>query len=509
MVENLENATRIGDYSFTGNIPASFDSLNLPYCTYVGRYGLNFNIKKLILGSIESISSRITTSDNTYGKMSTLEHIECGDTLTDIGSVGLNGYSKLQQIILHSSTPPTLASTSAFNNTNNCPIYVPDVSVEAYKQATNWSAYADRIMSMFYYLGYIDFADPNVLQVLLDAGYDTDADGKISIEEAAAVTDINNVFANNNNITTFNEFKYFTGITDTTKMSYIFWGCKNLREITLPESITHIRRAFFYNTVITELTIPKNVVYANEIFENCNTIKKVIIETNYNWTNDAFAWSSIEQYVLSPNVTNYIEKDRCIYSSDGSTFIGIPAKANLPSSWADGVTSLSKYCFYRNNLIDSIVIPESTVVINGFQKASIRKVRIDSVFTNVQMPFADSVVKIVDITKNNTITPSLFSYARQLKTLLLTENNVYPLSGAFGNNPIAWNSGGYIYVPDDLVDSYKAADNWSTYANQIKPINVVDTLPDISTVAENDLYKVGDVYWKAELVDEVLTWVEI
>ena len=67
----------------------------------------------------------------------------------------------------------------------------------------------------------------------------------------------------------------------------------------------------------------------------------------------------------------------------------------------------------------------------------------------------------------------------------------------------------FIYVPDNLVDSYKAAENWSKYANQIKPINVADTLPAIGSVAENDLYKIGEVYWKAEMVDNVLTWVEI
>ena len=67
----------------------------------------------------------------------------------------------------------------------------------------------------------------------------------------------------------------------------------------------------------------------------------------------------------------------------------------------------------------------------------------------------------------------------------------------------------YIYVPDASVEAYRTATNWSTYASQIKPINVADTLPDISTVAESDLYKVSDVHWKAELVDEVLTWVEI
>ena len=27
---------------------------------------------------------------------------------------------------------------------------------------------------------------------------------------------------------------------------------------------------------------------------------------------------------------------------------------------------------------------------------------------------------------------------------------------------------GYVYVPDDMVDTYKSATNWSTYASQIK-----------------------------------------
>jgi len=34
---------------------------------------------------------------------------------------------------------------SAFNDTNNCPIYVPSESVEAYKSASGWSNYASRI----------------------------------------------------------------------------------------------------------------------------------------------------------------------------------------------------------------------------------------------------------------------------------------------------------------------------------------------------------------------------
>ena len=48
-------------------------------------------------------------------------------------------------------------------------------------------------------------------------------------------------------------------------------------------------------------------------------------------------------------------------------------------------------------------------------------------------------------------------------------------SNAFKLTPIASGTG-YIYVPAALVDSYKAATNWSVYADQIRAI---EAYPDI------------------------------
>lgn len=97
-----------------------------------------------------------------------------------------------------------------------------------------------------------------------------------------------------------------------------------------------------------------------------------------------------------------------------------------------------------------------------------------------------------------------------LKTAIIETVSVPTMrdSFCFDNTPVA-SGNGYIYVPSESVDDYKNATNWNEYAAQIKPINVADTLPVIGSVAENDLYRIGDVYWKAELVDEVLTWVEL
>ena len=63
--------------------------------------------------------------------------------VTSISSNAFNGCANLQKLIFRYAIPPTLGA-SAFANTS-FPIYVPDASLEAYKTATNWKQYADRI----------------------------------------------------------------------------------------------------------------------------------------------------------------------------------------------------------------------------------------------------------------------------------------------------------------------------------------------------------------------------
>ena len=79
------------------------------------------------------------------------------------------------------------------------------------------------------------------------------------------------------------------------------------------------------------------------------------------------------------------------------------------------------------------------------------------------------VVKF-DFPKLHTIKANAFSWG-VTETMILRVNSVCTLenASALGNCPIARGTG-YIYVPKALVDSYKSATNWSTYANQIRAI---------------------------------------
>lgn len=58
--------------------------------------------------------------------------------------------NSLVAINVLSVLPPSLIHKNAFNNTNNCQIYVPYESFNAYKTATNWNYYENRIFPMAY-----------------------------------------------------------------------------------------------------------------------------------------------------------------------------------------------------------------------------------------------------------------------------------------------------------------------------------------------------------------------
>ena len=76
-----------------------------------------------------------------------LTSVTIPSSVTSIDSYAFQYCSRLASVIVEATTPPSLGS-SVFNNTNNCPIYVPSASVNDYKSASGWSTYASRIQAI-------------------------------------------------------------------------------------------------------------------------------------------------------------------------------------------------------------------------------------------------------------------------------------------------------------------------------------------------------------------------
>lgn len=127
----------------------------------------------------------------------------------------------------------------------------------------------------------INFADPSV-EALCVGNWDTNGDGKLSKAEAAAVTDLGEVFRENKEITSFDELQYFTGLTSIGE--HTFADCSNLSSIKIPINVTSLcAYAFEECRKLTTVTIPKSVNSLHIPFYGCHGLKSIIVE----WTSPA------------------------------------------------------------------------------------------------------------------------------------------------------------------------------------------------------------------------------
>lgn len=152
----------------------------------------------------------------------------------------------------------------------------------------------------------ITFADKNV-KALCVANWDTNGDGELSYEEAEAVTDLGQVFAQNESIKEFDEFEYFTGLTTIT--SYAFALCHNLLSISLPTSITSIgEEAFSGCQNLREIIIPESLISIERgAFVGCEKLVSVSIPNSVlTIGEDAFGACSSLAYVTIPESVSSI-----------------------------------------------------------------------------------------------------------------------------------------------------------------------------------------------------------
>lgn len=79
----------------------------------------------------------------------------------------------------------------------------------------------------------------------------------------------------------------------------------------------------------------------------------------------------------------------------------------------------------------------------------------------------------IELEKIRTIGEFAFGRSACLHTIVIQQYSCSLGADAFYDTPIG-DGIGYIYVPDNAVQNYKTATNWSTYANQILPIGSID-----------------------------------
>jgi hypothetical protein len=491
-------------------------------------------------GLVRAVLPNLTTlGGSDFRESSNLEMVELGAGLTSSMSWTFYQCKKLATLIMRATTPPT-ADANTFSGTklSSGVIYVPDASVDAYKAATNWSTYADRIYPLSVYEAgglenVITFADPAVEAVCL-ANFDTDGNGVLMKSDAEAVTSIGDIFVGNTDITSFDELQYFTGIDVVGSFgwgkNHGFSGCTSLRSIVLPTSAKSLCNGCFSNTTsLTSLKGTENITtLGHSTFGNDTFMNSAITDVDFSNLqdiigNDAFLGSSIKVVnfpklkTLGMGAFKQSKVERVISlgeitSLDGTSDYarGMFYGCTLLESVAlpETLHTIGALCFRNCSALKDCNIPESVTTIGAeaFYGASLDGK--DIVLKNVQslqastfkqskirsiiMPNVITTTGTVDFAVGNFYQCTSLEYALFGKTLssigggefnncsemraFVCLANVPPTMAAqcFNNTLIASGSG-YIYVPDASVEAYKGATNWNTYADQIKGISQLAT----------------------------------
>ena len=137
-----QNITYIPNFAFA--LCYGLTSINISN----GVTGIGQNAFRQCLGLEEIILPDVTTISNAAFSASGLKRVVLGSKLIAMAAQVFSNCEQLEQVVLHSVSPPTLGTNVFANLPDDCIIYVPSESVEAYKTANRWSGYATHIQAI-------------------------------------------------------------------------------------------------------------------------------------------------------------------------------------------------------------------------------------------------------------------------------------------------------------------------------------------------------------------------
>ena len=424
-----------------------------------------------------------------------------GNGVTSIGDGAFRGCSALAEIYCKPTTPPTLGGTAVFDNgPSKRKIYVPSASVDAYKTATNWSAYADQIV-----------ADPSsgasTSQYFIEY---TSTDGAVvtPYAEDFGANLISNVYENGKGRI------YFDGAI--TKIGEnAFRNCSTLSGITIPNGVIECCSNAFNGCSllsrvdITDLSawcgIDFGKVYANPLCYGSKLYLNGVESTDLTIPSDVTA---IKQYAFygCTSLVSVTIHDKVI-SIGGSAF-----GACVSISRVD-ITDLSAWCridfangsanplfnggklYLSGTELTDLTIPSDITSINGFTFSgctSLTSVAIHNQVASIGRSVFSSCTGLTSVTIGNSVTSidELAFYRCSNLVEIYCKPTTPPALGGTYVFDYGPSSGRQIYVPSASVEAYKTATNWSEYADQI-----------VAT------YKVGD-YYNVNGKQGVVFWVD-
>lgn len=200
------------------------------------------------------------------------------------------------------------------------------------------------------------------------------------------------------------------------------------------DSVTKVPAyAFFGCTSLQKVDLASNTEVGEYAFEGCSNLETANLSATKKIGNHAFAYSRLKEAIF-------------------------PLVTNSGYSWFSGATALTRAVF-----------PSSTAAGPWM---------FDGCTSLIYADFGKATAIGYSQTFNKTALTALVIRSETMATNAID---------SLGGTPIGQGTG-YIYVPSALLESYKAATNWSTYADQFRALE--DYTVDGTTTGELDESKI-------------------
>lgn len=311
-----------------------------------------------------TMSNNVTSIGNyAFGECKKLTTITIPKSVTSISYCAFYNCSGLTSVVAEMKIPFAFGSSAFSGIASTCILTVPYGTKDAYI-AAGWTTSVFKGGIIEAPSPNITFADANVKSLCV-ANWDTDGDRELSEDEAAAVTDLGMVFKGNEDITSFNELQYFTGLTSISNGA--FSGCSNLISVIMPDGIETIGDyAFFSCKGLNSLALPNSVTsIGNYAFEECHSLQTLVIPASVTSIGvSAFGYcDGLTSIKVEEDNLIYDSRDNCnaIIQKEKNILITGCLNTNIPTT----VRSIGQCAFRGCSGLTSVNIPSNIIEIGG------------------------------------------------------------------------------------------------------------------------------------------------